>query len=180
LTGGDRIRGRRCYEDPWEFAPTHKVVLVTNHKPRIQGTDVAIWRRIRLVPFTVVIPDAERDKQLPAKLKAEYEGILAWMVRGCLEWQRRGLGEPQAVVDATKKYRSEEDQLGGFLDECCYVNPTVMIKAKDLYRCYTQYAEGAREAVLSQTAFGAAMTERGFERRKSNGVWYIGVALLTE
>ena len=88
LSGGDKVRARRMREDFWEFDPTHKIVLAANHKPFVRGTDHGIWRRLRLVPFTVTIPDDEQDKQLPVKLVAEYAGILAWAVQGCLEWQR--------------------------------------------------------------------------------------------
>ena len=83
-TGGDPIRARRMREDFWEFQPTHKVVLATNHKPIISGTDTAIWERIRLVPFTVTIPPEERDHTLPEKLDDELPGILAWAVKGVL------------------------------------------------------------------------------------------------
>src|SRR5690606_33658354 len=91
LTGGDRISARRMKEDYWEFEPTHKIVLATNHKPQIRGTDHAIWRRVHLVPFTVTIPDDQQDRDLPSKLRGELPGILAWCVRGCLEWQQIGL-----------------------------------------------------------------------------------------
>ena len=93
LTGGDPIRARRMREDFWEFRPTHKVFLATNHKPVITGTDHAIWERIRLIPFTVTIPKEQRDTTLPDKLLAELPGILAWAVQGCLTWQQEGLGE---------------------------------------------------------------------------------------
>src|SRR5262249_22300760 len=109
LTGGDRIRARRMKENFWEFAPSHKLVLCTNHKPRIRGNDHAIWRRVRLVPFTATFQEHQQDKQLAQKLRAELPGILAWMVRGCLEWQRDGLGLPAVVKAATEEYRSEED-----------------------------------------------------------------------
>src|SRR5207237_1181559 len=119
LTGGDRIRARRMREDFWEFAPTHKIILCTNHKPKIRGTDHAIRRRVRLVPFTAAIADHQEDKRLPEKLRAELPGILGWCVRGCLEWQRQGLGMPDVVKAATEGYRSEQDLLDAFIIECC-------------------------------------------------------------
>ena len=82
---------------------------------------MAIWRRLKLVPFKVVIPPAERDKHLPEKLRDELPGILAWAVRGCLDWQRHGLGEPPAVIHATADYQSAEDVLANFIAECCVV-----------------------------------------------------------
>ena len=121
LTGGDPIRARRMREDFWQFMPTHKVVLACNHRPTVRGTDHAIWRRLKLVPFNVVIPPKERDKQLPAKLREELPGILAWAVRGCLDWQQHGLGEPKAIIDATADYQTTEDMLLNFIDECCVI-----------------------------------------------------------
>jgi putative DNA primase/helicase len=184
LTGGDRIRARRMREDFWEFSPTHKVILCTNHKPRIRGTDHAMWRRIRLVPFTVTIPDARQDKQLPDKLRAEYPGILAWLVRGCLDWQRDGLGMSKAVRTATQGYRSEQDLLASFVDEYCFVdvgNPAVKCKAGDFYRRFVAWCETSGESkgadIPSQRKVGEALSERGFQRQVSNGTWYHGLGL---
>src|SRR5262249_33691317 len=101
LTGSDRITGRRMREDFWDFAPTHKLMLCTNHRPEIRETKHAIWRRIKLLPFNVVIPEPEQVKDLPQRLQAEYPGILAWCVRGCLEWQTQGLDVPDEVDIAT-------------------------------------------------------------------------------
>ncbi|MCZ6625864.1 MAG: phage/plasmid primase, P4 family, partial [Deltaproteobacteria bacterium] len=94
ITGGDPIKGRFMNKDFFEFMPTHKIFMAVNHKPVIRGTDSAIWRRIRLVPFTVTFPEDEQDKKLPEKLKAELPGIFNWTVQGCLAWQREGLGIP--------------------------------------------------------------------------------------
>jgi putative DNA primase/helicase len=138
-TGGDPIRARRMREDFWEFQPTHKVFLATNHKPIITDTDTAIWERIRLVPFTVTIPPAEIDTALPEKLEAELPGILNWALQGCMTWQQDGLGLPDEVKDATAGYRSEMDVLGQFIDECCLVGPNYRVKAHDLYDTYKQW-----------------------------------------
>jgi putative DNA primase/helicase len=180
LTGSDKIRARRMREDPWEFQPTHKVLLCTNHKPAVKGTDHAIWRRLKLIPFTVTIPDSEQDLGLPGKLAAESSGILAWCVRGCLDWQREGLATPNEVTEATAQYREDEDTLAGFLTENCVINPGIRAKATPLYEHYKQWAEAAGEHVMTQKAFGTAMTERGFERIVSNGKWYLGLGLRSE
>jgi P4 family phage/plasmid primase-like protien len=116
LTGGDRINARRMREDEWSFKPTHKLFLSGNHKPSVRGDDEGIWRRIRLVPWVVTIPESERDKGLPAKLRGEQSGILAWALRGCLEWHRRGLDPPSRVRDATADYRAESDLIGQFFE----------------------------------------------------------------
>jgi putative DNA primase/helicase len=180
LTGGDRIRARRMREDFWEFTPTHKVWLAANHKPVIRGTDHGIWRRIKMVPFGVQIPVDHQDKALPEKLAAEAPGILAWMVRGCLEWQRDGLGEPPEVEAATSAYRCEMDVLGAFIADCCIIAPTAKASAKAVYCTYKLWAERAGEFVMNQTRFGTALTERGYEKYTNNGVWYRGIGLRDE
>ena len=99
-------------EDFWTFQPTHKLFLAGNHKPTVRGDDEGIWRRMRLIPWLVTIPEAERDPQLPQRLRAELAGVLRWAVEGCLAWQKRGLNEPRAVREATANYREENDVLG--------------------------------------------------------------------
>jgi putative DNA primase/helicase len=163
LTGGDRIRARRMREDFWEFAPSHHVWLAGNHKPTISGTDHGIWRRLKLIPFEVVIPDDEQDKRLPEKLAGELPGILNWAIEGCLSWQRDGFSEPATVKDATKEYAEEMDQVGQFLDEACEVGPAFTAPATELFRAYHAANPGSR---MSQQSFGAALRRRGFERTR--------------
>lgn len=116
LTGGDRIRARRMREDYWTFEPTHKLIVATNHRPTISADDFAVWRRIHLVPFTTTIPAEEVDPQLAARIIAtELPGVLAWAVRGCLEWQQVGLNPPEAVQAATDGYRAESDTVAAFI-----------------------------------------------------------------
>lgn len=177
LTGGDRVRARRMREDHWEFTPTHKLILCTNHKPAISGTDHAIWRRVRLIPFKVTIPEAKKDPKLLEKLKRELPGILAWCVQGCLQWQREGLGIPEVVQDATKDYRAGQDVLGAFIQDCCLQGPDYRIKSGDLYAAYTAWSKQSGEREVSARKFGEAMTERQFERQTSNGTWYLRVAV---
>jgi putative DNA primase/helicase len=181
LTGGDHIRARRMREDFWQFAPTHKLVLCTNHKPKIRGTDHAIWRRIRLVPFTVRFEGDRKDAKLPDKLRAEYPGILAWLVRGCLDWQKDDLGLPEAVKQATQEYRAEQDLVAGFVQECCVEGDAYRCRAGELYARFKHWTEACGEAqgsaVPSQRMFGLALSERGFERYTNNGTWYRGIGL---
>jgi putative DNA primase/helicase len=174
LTGGDPIRARRMREDFWQFMPTHKVVLACNHRPTVRGTDLAIWRRLKLVPFNVVIPPAERDKHLPEKLRAELPGVLAWSVRGCLDWQQHGLGEPKAIVEATANYQNAEDVLLNFIGECCVVEPGARVKAADLLDFYKEWS-GDRH--ITSRKLTGMLTERGVERYTNNGLWYRGIGL---
>jgi P4 family phage/plasmid primase-like protien len=180
LTGGDPITCRRMHEDYWSFDPTHKLMLCTNHKPEIRGQDHAIWRRQRLVPFTVTIPDSEAITDLPERLRAEYPGILARCVRGCLNWQRNGLRPPDEVTEATTEYRNEQDTLGGFLMDECIQKTQLRAKSKQLYDRYRRWAEGSGENALSQKRFGQAMTDRGFKRFTNNGTWYSGLGLRSD
>lgn len=177
LTGGDAIRARRMYEDFWEFQPTHTLLMATNHKPIIHGSDRGIWRRLKLVPFTVSVEGNEADKAMPEKLEAELPGILAWCVRGCLEWQSKGLVEPAEVLDATQEYRREQDKIGAFLDENVVRKLNAKVRASDLYARYKHWAERCNERALSSTMFGLEMKERGYEQKTSNGKLYLDIEL---
>jgi putative DNA primase/helicase len=182
LTGGDRIKARKMKQDFWEFEPTHKVLMACNHKPQVRGTDNAIWRRIRLVPFTETIPPAEQDKHLPDKLLEERAGILAWAVEGCLEWRREGLQAPDAVRKATGEYRAEMDVLGAFLKECCKQGPDENEAASDLYTAYKLWCQDGGERAETQRRFGSQLRERGFERYRGGadgGHRWRRVSLLT-
>jgi putative DNA primase/helicase len=177
LTGSDRIEARRMREDFWSFEPTHKIIMCTNHRPEIRETKNAIWRRVKLVPFTVEIPEDKQIKDLAQQLKPEYPGILAWCVRGCLDWHNNGLRSPVEVEDATAAYRKEQDALAWFIDEECSVIDTLTCKASVLYERYRKCAELNGRVASSRDAWGAAMTEKGFVRYTNNGTWYRGIAL---
>jgi putative DNA primase/helicase len=178
LTGGEALEVRRMREDPWTFTPEFKLLLATNHKPEVRGTDYAIWRRIHLVPFDVRIGPEAQDKNLSAKLREELPGILAWAVKGCLAWQREGLNPPAEVREATEAYRAEMDVLEAFIGECCTEEKHTKAKAGDLYRAYCEWCERSGERAETQRSFGMRLTERGLERYTNNGMWYRGIGLL--
>lgn len=179
LTGGDVITARHLYREPFDFRPAFKLWLYGNHKPVVRGTDEGIWRRPRMVPFTVAIPDAEIDRAMPDKLRAELPGILAWTVEGCRLWLAEGLGVPDEVRQATAALRAENDILGAFLAERCIEGEGLFVAAGDLYAHYRTWAEDGKEHPVTQTRFGLALIERGFERfQQSGGVRsYQGLAL---
>jgi putative DNA primase/helicase len=170
VTGGDTIRARFLYQEEFEYKPQFKLFLATNHKPNIKGTDHAIWRRIRLVPFTVTIPEAEQDQELPARLREELSGILTWAVEGCLAWQEEGLGIPAVVKAATDDYRNEMDIVGQFLDERCLFDPSVSTQATTLYTAFKTWCQQSGEQELTQTAFGLRLKERGYQPEKTSGL----------
>jgi putative DNA primase/helicase len=177
MTGGDRMKGRRMHQDFFEFAPTFKLWLCTNHLPQIRGTDAGIWRRIRLIPFLETITDNEKDPTLPTKLRAEAPGILAWAVRGCLAWQANGLRPPSIVTATTADYRASEDTLGAFLAERCNLGDGLSAGATELYKAYREWAEENGEFTHTQTRFGRLLTERGIERVPGRTITYRGIGL---
>ena len=166
LTGGDVIKARVMRGDFFSFTPTHHLWIQTNHRPGIRGTDTGIWRRLRLVPFEVTVPPSEQDPRLGEKLRAEADGILTWLVQGCLDWQQHGLTEPLAVRLATADYRAEEDALGTFLTDCCIEQEQATVSAADLYDAYKAWSTANGEDHLNQRRFGQQLTERNLERRK--------------
>jgi len=180
LTGGDTITARFLFAEFFDFKPQFKIWLACNHKPIIKGTDHAIWRRIKLIPFNVTIPEADRDKYLTEKLQAELPGILAWSVQGCLEWQKEGLKTPDEVKQATNEYQGDMDTIGAFLSECCILTPEVKAKASELYGAYKEWCEAGGEHTLSQRCFGLRLTEKGLERIKSSGNYWKGIGIKSE
>jgi putative DNA primase/helicase len=178
-TGGDSIRARRMREDFWEFWPTHTIFMATNHKPVIRGSDEGIWRRLRLVPFTVAIPEDEQNKTLPEELRAELAGILAWAVRGCLAWQQEGLPLPEEVSRATAAYREEMDSFGRFLAECCVQGPQLRTTTEELYHTFAAWCAESGEYQISRNYFSMRLRDRGLkEVRLGNRRGWEGIALV--
>jgi len=169
LTGGDRISARFMRQDYFEFTPVLKLVIAGNHKPGLRSVDEAIRRRLHLIPFTVTIPPAERDLSLSQKLRAEWGGILNWAVRGCLEWQRRGLDPPPSVQEATKAYLEAEDALAQWLEARCVQRPNAVETVEHLFRSWKDWAESAEEFVGSQKRFSQNLGARGFKHKRVSG-----------
>jgi len=177
--GMGKIKATRKYENPIEFPETHKLWMDTNSKPVIRAADdQATFNRLHPIPFTVTIPTEEIDKSLPRKLLAEAEGILAWAVEGALEWRRNGLGKPPEVTAANDDWKAENDQLGRFIGDCCVVGDSVSGKARPLYLCYREWAEGAGETAITETMFGRRLKAREFAKvDRKYGAVYVGIAL---
>ncbi len=178
MTGMDTLTARFLYHESFEFRPSFKVWLATNHKPVIRGTDHAIWRRIRLVPFDVTIPDAERDRTLVEKLLAESPGILWWAVQGYLAWRENGLGSCEAVTAATAEYRAEMDPLTDFIAEECVVSEG--LHGYGLHEAYERWcSKGGQKDVLNARDFKGRMEARGFVHgRDSRRRFFSGIGLV--
>lgn len=166
LTGGDRLKARRMREDFWSFDPSHTFVMLTNHRPIVTGTDEGIWRRLRLVPWDVVIPAADRDEDLPGKLTAELDAVLAWLVGGYREWRVGGLADPGKVTAATAAYRDESDAVRRFLSQRCLTAPGLSAGSSDLFTAWAKWCADEGEDPGTQTAFAATLQNKGFEKTK--------------
>jgi putative DNA primase/helicase len=132
----------------FEFTPAFKLWLVANDRPRVRGTDTALWRRVRVIPFDVNIPEAERDRNLPERLKAEWPGILVWAVRGCLTWQAEGLAEPEAARKATRRWYKVADHLKRFVAEILISESGNTVAASSMHERYTEWCNRNGEEAL--------------------------------
>jgi putative DNA primase/helicase len=162
LTGGGEVSARFMRQDFFEYMPQFKLVIAGNNKPGLRSANEAIRRRFNLLPFTVIIPEAERDENLVEKLKAEWPGILAWMIAGCLDWQKKGLAPPKIVTDATEEYLQGEDNINAWLDECCAKDAKGWTSSGDLFSSWKDWAEAAGEYVISKKRLGQQLEDRGF------------------
>ena len=180
LTGGSKITCRFLYGDEFEYTPEFKIWIATNHKPIVRGTDVGIWRRIKLIPFEVNIPKEKVDKNLKWKLRKEFPQILRWAVEGCLKWQQKGIDEPDCVQEAIQEYKNEMDLIAGFMEQCVVIDYDCKDKtmASDLFRVYSKWAKENNEYEMSSKKFfmeaGKKMPDKG---RDSKGVFYKSIRL---
>ena len=176
LTGDDMITARKLYGDEFEFRPEFKLWMATNHKPTIRGTDLGIWRRIHIIPFSVTIPEEVVDKELPDKLAEELPDILAWLADGYKLWKSEGLNKPKIIAEAVEEYRNEMDVISAFLSSD-YVVQGGEVKAQALYAVYCQWAEECNEYKMSSTKFGREIAKRYNKIRKKTGFFYSGISL---
>jgi len=186
LTGGGDLVGRAPYaRREVSFPQSFSLFLLTNSKPHASADDFALWKRIKLVPFEVQFVDnptgpneKQRDKNLSEKLKAEAPGILAWMVRGCLEWQEIGLDPPAIVEQATNQYRDEEDLLLQFIQDACITGPECQAGASELYAHYKTWMQDNGLKPMSGQKFGRKIGERFHKEVGRSGRHYTGIGIL--
>ena len=169
VTGGDPITANFMRQDHFTFTPQFKLFMAGNHKPGIQNVDEAMRRRMNLIPFDVTIPKEERDADLPQKLRAEWPGILRWMIAGCLDWQQVGLRQPATVTSATDEYFESEDALGMWMAESCVINHHSDTQVMELFTSWSAWAKNAGEEAGSKKRFSQKLTSRGFALRKATG-----------
>jgi putative DNA primase/helicase len=178
LTGEDAIKCRFLYGELFEYFPTFKLFLATNHKPKVIGQDYGFWRRVRLIPFTVTIPKEQQNKCLNQELEEELPGIMNWALEGLRQWREQGLNDPKEVLAATQEYRDEEDALQLFIDEECEVSARFATQASTLYRAYNQWVKEAGEYVMGTKEFSKRLQEKGFVKtKKPYGKSYQGIGL---
>lgn len=179
LTGSDIITAKKLYADTFEYKPVFKIWIAVNHLPIIKGTDIGIWRRVRIIPFNVHISDAEKDTKLPEKLRAEYPGILRWAIEGCLQWQKQGLNPPDIVLAATQEYQEDQDIFADFINTCCVTGPGIKTRGEQLYNEYKKYCDECGYKALTIKRFIRSMKDRGYEQEadRSRRYYWLGIGV---
>ncbi len=174
ITGGEKISVRRLYGQFFEYLPKFKLMISANSLPQIVGDDHGIWRRVRVIPFRRIVSDEERKPNFHRELLKEKEGILAWAVKGCLEWQQQGLNPPDDIRLAINQYREDNDHIAQFISECLVSDPSKRISNSELQRIYRQYCHDNRIDALTPNALGRSFKKRGWMQAKTTGgnrVW---------
>lgn len=171
-SGGDPISGRHLYQEEFSFLPSFKLFFSANHRPKVNDNSAGFWRRMRLVPFNVIIPEAKRDPHILDKLKAELSGILNWALAGCLDWQQHGLGAPKEVTEATEAYQEENDPLSEFIDTKCELDGesfTPFSEAYDAYKHWLHENLGPEAKPLGSKTFTTTLCDRSGVKKEKRG-----------
>jgi putative DNA primase/helicase len=182
LSGGDTLNARAPYgKRSVEFSPTHLLILLTNNRPKAPAQDDALWDRLHLVPFNLRYIDDPResnerlvDHDLPEKLKKEAPGIMAWLVRGCLQWQQIGLAPPEIVKATTKEYRKDEDEIRQFIADICDRVGNENIPVKRLHEMYRTWHHemGLTGEPMSMKKLSPRIVSLGYERNDTGRIVY--------
>lgn len=180
LTGGDTIKARLMRQDFVEFEPSHTPILVTNHLPQVSGDDPAVWRRIRVVPFDIVIAEKDRDAGLPERLQQCADEVLAWCVAGWVDYQSVGLAEPGAVQARTAEYKADSDAIARFIEDRCVTTPAMKATTTQLFEAWEAWRTNEGVPEISLRAFGKALDRHGYPTTKAREArWREGIAIRT-
>lgn len=182
LTGGDRLKARFMRKDFFEFEPSHLLMMHTNHLPRVDDDTEAVWRRIRAIPFTVQIPEDQRDEQLGDRLQLDADAVLTWLIDGWIGYREHGLQTPEAVLNETNRYKAESDAVGRFIaDECRVGGAQSSATTGQLYERWQRWAARENAPELSKIAFGRALDRKGFPVDQNTRGWRrSGICLQTD
>ncbi|MFA5166598.1 MAG: phage/plasmid primase, P4 family [Candidatus Paceibacterota bacterium] len=183
LSGGAPFVAKKLYMQPTIIHPEYLLVLITNNRPVVSAEDDAIWERLVLVQFTERFVDNPiydnehpQDKYLKYKLEEEKSGILAWLVRGFLQWQEKGLDIPDSVKYTTDNYRTEQDAVGRFIDTECIIDNDEKVSASNIFRCYEQWTQTDSVKKLNSREFARKLEAKGFQKRRyAEGYFYLGL-----
>jgi putative DNA primase/helicase len=172
LTGEDVLSAALKYENYFNFRPQAKLVLATNHRPHVPDTDESIWRRVKVVPFNITVPEEKRIPELANQLlENEGPGILRWAVLGCQSWLVNRLDEPEAVKSAVTEYRTDEDVVQNFVDECCVREASAQVARKDLFTAYTHWTRDNDLRQMSAKKIGMELRRLGIEGDAGDRLW---------
>jgi putative DNA primase/helicase len=177
-TGGDPMQVRFLNRDYFTLKPCFKLTMSGNYKPRVEGADEGIWRRVRLVPWKITVPEEKRDRHLPAKLRAEASGIFNRMLDGLRDWLDAGLVVGDEVLEATAEYRRDSDPLGQFIDACVQPDAGGRVQSSEFHRVYVAWAEANAASKWSAKGLASALKERGFKSHKSDVSWWLDIKLI--
>ena len=165
-------------QDFFEFTPQCKVVVITNHTPALSDVGESIRRRLHLWQFNVTIPAAERDPDLPEKLRREWSAILRWAVDGALIWQRDRLKPPACMVDATDEYLASEDTFALWFVESCEPDLVARTRFSSLFASWRSWCERNNQYSGTSTSFGKDLKAKGYQQTTVQGDRaYVGLRL---
>lgn len=171
LCSTDDIKAEKKYKDPFEFTPTHTLVLYTNHLPKVKGTDDGIWRRIIVIPFNHKFTKGDNDVKNYSDYLYEKAGeyVLSWVIEGARKAYGNGfrIKNPKVVSDAINKYKKDNDWFGAFLDECCEVAPGLSCPSKECYRVYRDFCLSIGERPKPTVEFYTELERHDFKRVQS-------------
>ncbi len=169
LTGGDELTARRLYSPPVTWQPSHQLVYVTNSLPKVKGNDPAVWRRLRVVPFDVVVPVVDRDPELAERLALHADAILSWVVAGHFDYEDNGgMREPASVIRATGDYQADSDRVARFVAEACEVGPYLSAYPRELYAAWQRWAARDGAEAMTERAFTKELDRLGYPAGSRN------------